>query len=675
MSEEQTNVKFGAQIDGALQGIDSLREHLEGISGSIGTVVGSFKELGEAALAAFAVEKAGEFFEQFADKATQIERLSLEFGILSDNVQGLQFALKAGGGSEDALQGIFTRMEVSIQKAIEASGEQRKAFNDLGVSTSFLRDNSDNLYAILLKESDGILKLGVSSRTVKDAVATMGRGMSELFPTIAQGSAHMEEFNRRLHETGAEMSEGQIAEFHHLHEELLILGASFQGVKLVIADSLLPAFEDLVAAGTVLLQFTTWMINKFKELQTVLGADLVIAAGYFIRAIQDLGAEVGFVVEKIIIRWKEMGAIITAVATGSFSLMKDIVKEADDQIAESAKKAAKSIHDQDVAFQHLKISAENAAFAINKAKEAENKKGGGGSGGSPSKSQLDDISTAEAIAKANLATQIAILQQEAAYHHMTKQQEVEQEKQAVDAEYRIVMQALQQKAALYAKEPEERHKVLNQMEVLTAQHTAKIAQLDVKVAQANHQAAQDTYNQWKSALSPIEGAFDGMLNGVLNGTQTLTQAMGGMFANMAVSVIESIAKIVLEWLLFLAVTEGQGSWSDFVDIQTGGKGGGPLGAIGSIFGFAEGTPRVERTGLALIHQDEMIIPAQPAQAIRDGAGFGMGGGATNVGITIQAIDTQSGAQFLRDNAGVIAGVLSNQIRNMNMQFSNAMRKS
>jgi hypothetical protein len=66
---------------------------------------------------------------------------------------------------------------------------------------------------------------------------------------------------------------------------------------------------------------------------------------------------------------------------------------------------------------------------------------------------------------------------------------------------------------------------------------------------------------------------------------------------------------------------------------------------------------------AYLHAGEMVVPANFASGLRDG-GAATGGGDSYT-ININAIDTQTGAQFLKNNAGAIASVLSSQARNFN----------
>lgn len=66
--------------------------------------------------------------------------------------------------------------------------------------------------------------------------------------------------------------------------------------------------------------------------------------------------------------------------------------------------------------------------------------------------------------------------------------------------------------------------------------------------------------------------------------------------------------------------------------------------------------------IAQLHQGEMVVPQNFAQGLRDGSGFG---GGDNYTININAIDTQTGTQFLKNNASTIASAISSQVRNFN----------
>jgi hypothetical protein len=67
---------------------------------------------------------------------------------------------------------------------------------------------------------------------------------------------------------------------------------------------------------------------------------------------------------------------------------------------------------------------------------------------------------------------------------------------------------------------------------------------------------------------------------------------------------------------------------------------------------------------AYLHAGEMVVPQNFAAGLRGDGGIG-GGGGDSYTININAIDTQTGTQFLKNNAGAIAAMLSAQARNFN----------
>lgn len=92
-----------------------------------------------------------------------------------------------------------------------------------------------------------------------------------------------------------------------------------------------------------------------------------------------------------------------------------------------------------------------------------------------------------------------------------------------------------------------------------------------------------------------------------------------------------------------------------------------LGA--GLFSAAGGLWNVPADTLAMVHKQETIIPAAIAQPMRDFfSGGAAGGGGSSYAITIQAIDTQTGAQFLMNNAPLIAKSLAREMRNGNSVF-------
>jgi len=113
-----------------------------------------------------------------------------------------------------------------------------------------------------------------------------------------------------------------------------------------------------------------------------------------------------------------------------------------------------------------------------------------------------------------------------------------------------------------------------------------------------------------------------------------------------------------------------------------GAGGGAsifgIGGAATAVGVASldvGAWSIPQNGLAFLHAGEMVIPANSAQTFRSGSASISGGaaGQTTLNFTIQAIDTQTGLQFLQGNAVNIGNIIAGQIRNGHSGLVNAAR--
>lgn len=101
-------------------------------------------------------------------------------------------------------------------------------------------------------------------------------------------------------------------------------------------------------------------------------------------------------------------------------------------------------------------------------------------------------------------------------------------------------------------------------------------------------------------------------------------------------------------------------------------------AYGTVMGFgtglgvasaAGGMWEVPGTILSVLHPNESVWPAGPAQAARSFFENGAQGGGDTYNFTVQAIDTQTGAQFLKNNIPAIVAGLQQQKRLGNSAFN------
>lgn len=137
---------------------------------------------------------------------------------------------------------------------------------------------------------------------------------------------------------------------------------------------------------------------------------------------------------------------------------------------------------------------------------------------------------------------------------------------------------------------------------------------------------------WKDTLKDL-------LKDTLNGGNMLSDIMGGIFGGGGGG--------------------GGGLFSSIGSLFGGGGGGGLFSGISDFFGgfFANGGHLpAGKFGIAGEAGPEIITG--PARVMSNEDSFG-GGGMSNVNITIQAIDTQTGTEFLLNNKKQIEGIIQN----------------
>jgi hypothetical protein len=240
---------------------------------------------------------------------------------------------------------------------------------------------------------------------------------------------------------------------------------------------------------------------------------------------------------------------------------------------------------------------------------------------------------------------------------------------------------------------------------------------------AEDQAALKTAQEWKAAADEVASAFNSQLQKLLAGTEKWSQAMKNIAADLVLKMIEQQVKLTLEWLANQArivashiaaetgmttateagaalrsaaeVASGQTSIlaviaNAFKSIYaSGGKAGaevaaavapeaGPAApaigaaagaavvatAIGVVGGskFDLGTDYVLRSGLAMIHQGETIVPAM-ARGTGPYTGLGEAAQAqAPVSVNISALDSRSIERFFHDNAKHMIRAINNGIK-------------
>lgn len=243
--------------------------------------------------------------------------------------------------------------------------------------------------------------------------------------------------------------------------------------------------------------------------------------------------------------------------------------------------------------------------------------------------------------------------------------------------------------------------------------SAKIAALEAKhktdMLRLDEQSIAAQQALWNGYLSSVTSAFNSQLRGLLEGTTSWKKASIKILEDLTIKFIEMAEATVVKWLAAeiakttattsgtaarVAAEQGAASAGIFTTISdalksifaSGGKtaaevsaavapeagpaapaiglaAGGAIiaGATGFIASADVGTDYVVRSGLAVIHQGEKIIPSAKTSGPFTGAGMG-GAVHAPVSVNISALDLRSVERFFHDNAKHMIRAINNGIK-------------
>jgi hypothetical protein len=312
-----------------------------------------------------------------------------------------------------------------------------------------------------------------------------------------------------------------------------------------------------------------------------------------------------------------------------------------------------------------------------------------------------------------------IYSQDEKLHLISEQQKVQGTKDAIDDEYGTERDLLQKELALNGLKLAQKQEINN-----------KLVQLDAKYAQEQQKIWFEEQSkivaQWDKMVDAMSSSLSSGIMGMINGTKNFQQVMAGManaiiqqFVKMGVDIAANwlktqIANVVVkqgaETTMTTATATGAAARTSigagaaaagmattiatafkniavsagetfagvfgFLSPVMGPAAAGPAAAAqSSVLGVAKydiGAWSLPQDQLAMVHKNELIMPAAEAGAFRSmlsnaasgGAqGAGGSGGDTHVHFNVQAVDSASVRSFFSSNSKHILNALNGAVRN------------
>ena len=322
--------------------------------------------------------------------------------------------------------------------------------------------------------------------------------------------------------------------------------------------------------------------------------------------------------------------------------------------------------------------------------------------------QLDelDVEQAKQSALARVASKRQELDQLRALGQISAAEETRGLIKLEDEKYKIELAALDKKLALNEKDKLDTKRTQLAIDALEQQHALRVQKL-------NNQMVRDVQQHWLQIFSAVTNAVDQSVKGLIRGTTTWHNAARNIFQSILAEFIDMGVKMVAHWLATqiamtgatvagatarTAVEEAANKksllstaatvtkqilmrmWAVMTEVYSAIAGipyVGPFlapamaiaaGALiaswaGRVASAAGGWANVPEDQMAMVHKNEMILPAPLAEGVRNMIGQGGAGGGATHNWHIHAVDAAGVKRFFLDNQDALAAALSRASRN------------
>ena len=590
MADEDVSVRFGAAVEGLVNGVDEVKEKIESVTGPIGEVMSAFKELGEVIIAALAVEKIVEMISEMAELGEQIERTSAMLGASVKDTQELGLAAKLTGGTAEGMATSMERFQVSLARAQNSTSQQARALAVFNL-------NARDLIRLPLKEQMEAFAEAVSkfadSPTKTAAIAAINRGFVQMIPLLDQGAAGMEKLFKSGEDVGAILSNETVEGLSSVEKNLNLFKAAITGLAAELIGRNAQAINATITALTNFISSLDNLLQSSHKMEAALA---------FLRGAMD---------------------VLTFNVVGAYKAFNDL-HDIMTKVNEEAPKLRLEIHPEGDHKPTAPAMAVPDTDAI--------------------KAAMDQYQTAIKLADEQYRQTSQYLESEVKLHKITQDQETAQLRAALADRHTAEMVALDDELRIRGLSAEQQKKIRDEMLVADQKFWAE----DSKLVQTG---LEKDAKAWQSTLQPIEGAFNSQLRSLLAGTETFGQAMKKIFADLVIAVIEGFEKMAFAKLATsLATAFGDpaamlASAAKSITTDAGMVYAGEAAFLAPILGPAapeaaagiaatvestalglsaldEGTDFVLRSGLAIIHQGEQVVPAQATGPYTGASGGG-----------------------------------------------------
>lgn len=577
-----------AQLEDLKSQFDSVKSHTEDVANNTKKMSDGFKQLRDTLVAVFSIDAISTFVESMATMGSKLESISFGMGASMQSVVELAGIAKITGTTIDQLSGGIERMALNIQRATKDSTNPfAQALKNLGLSAKdFIGLNGPEYFE---KLAGAVSKFNPSMNLTTNLMQLGGRSFREMIPALMQGEEAFHKYRQAIQDAtqGLAAAAPGMAD---THSKLALLSLAVEALRARIFTALKPAIDAIIEA------FTKWA--KSIDSSTITSAAQAVGnamisimetlSGFILevlelidklkRSLGDLdqfadnfrGDIMGKAVTKVrgqMAQQWELWNLETAAAIGTITETgRKKLQEFYDAADKEAKEGNERLEKRRADFKAVVDGFRSAITGITNTlgapgQTAANQPPPGGGQNAPALKFTGGGGEELAAAQRQIAQIDQLYQMEVEkINHAFKMSadffgQAEQQKtssllsaiqQRLSAEL-AVLDAVQAKYAAGSKEYQR----------IEDEKTKIIQKAALERLRIENQAAEDSWNKWKSASSDISSAFNSHLRDMFTGTMTFGQAVGRTLGDLIIKWTGDLTKMAFEWVakqLFMSVT-------------------------------------------------------------------------------------------------------------------------
>ena len=663
MSDQEVQVKISADVQSLLQGMKDAQEHVanatEGMKGDLGALVESFEKLGPAALAMGAVGIAMEGLKEGAasvmeavkstdELARSFETLHMRTGASYEDLTVYKNAMVLSGGSMEDFSALLTGLSRKM-----AQNSDIYIANGIAADKAALQHQ--DLMTTLAKSVQVIAAVEDPGRRAELAISLLGGRAQAMLPQIMRMNEVIEKDGvEGLKKLGATIDDAAVNKMKALEHATGELKLQIEAVDQKMAESGRGFATWGLQASLAWKQLVDAATSSNSILRMIPGVTELLAAGGQgshapALTTKEGGApafSAGGSAPKVGQTQQELDAAKAAAAQriqlAQMSAQEELKAKIDSINAQVA--ADKHLVDMDALDYDEMIS--NAKAAALETWEAQQETGN------------KEIALAQGNAVQIATIRARMADEERAYQKTVQGLDDQAEKHWLEG--------------IQAEEKEDRR-----------QEQSRIA-INIEIQKDIEKNQKKRLEGEMRILDQMTSGRDGAIQKMLHGQMSLKDGVIGAARQMENQVEKSIINMGLQWGKYFILQQIEGDKAHMTQVMTNAKSAAaaawnatvgipfigpvlaPVAAAASFAGvmaFAEGGwDRVPSDQVAMIHKNEMVLPANIANPLRESlAGGGNLGGGNH--IHIHAMDSQSFTQALKNNTGGLMEVLGGVMRN------------